>query len=755
MKKPVIILVALCLVAGLTVGLCAALGVFKGGSEKPPAGSDSKNDDSGSGSESGSGTNSPDTDPSGGENMDYSKTKYADEFNNPSSKYRWHNIGHGFASDYGKETSKFLAGIKEMKSLGVGGIVSNVPWTDAYVTDPVGFEWLSKAAKILFNNGLNMWIYDEKGYPSGQAGGYTAKDHPEYLAKGIVFEAKEGSGRNSVTINCPDDVTKIHSAYAVNAAGETLKADYTDTKATFAGTDGSWTFYVFYEKVLFEGTHAANNGSGQAYYPNLMDQNAVNAFIENTYQQYADKFEYFDKIVGVFTDEPSLMEVYQNTSDTFKYSQLATVDGFEEKFEEMHGYSIADKYHLIFTGDSEEAKIVRVNYRETVAEILSKTYFGSLREFCEKHGTKSSGHCLLEESMNYHAHYYGNLMQCLREMSIPGVDGLSMKTENYLNEGWPIFMAVKYASSVATLTDKDRLVMMEICATDLPTSGEYTEDQYRQFKTTLNNIFFDGATHINSYVGTSLFASHTKELLTYLGRIAYMSRSAEWDGQVGVYYPIATVQAYTKPSYSAALSSNPSGGPQMGKVGMALYKSQQDFTVVDDIFIREAKAENGKLYTDNVSFKVMIMPSVEIIPLDVMQKLDAFEKSGGTVIWIERTPELADKTADHDAVKALASGKNTVTIEQAVAQSKTAVADKLTIDKPTSTLFVGRYLLEDAPMYWLVNNNSLEKVLTLSYEGAKGFDIYDPETGKITSVSGNSVQVTVASSSAAFVIVKF
>lgn len=208
------------------------------------------------------------------------------------------------------------------------------------------------------------------------------------------------------------------------------------------------------------------------------------------------------------------------------------------------------------------------------------------------------------------------------------------------------------------------------------------------------------------------------------------------------------------PSYSAALNGN-ANGPQMGKIGMALYKSQQDFTVVDDIFIREAKAENGKLYTDNVSFSVMIMPTVEIIPLDVMQKLDAFEKSGGTVIWIDRTPDLADKTADRDAVKALASGKKTVSIDEAVAQSKKAVADKLTIDKTTSTLFVGRYMLEDAPMYWLVNNNSLEKVLNLSYEGAKGFDIYNPNTGKITSVSGSSAEVTVDASSAAFVVVKF
>lgn len=753
MKKPVIILAALLIVACLTVGLCAALGVFNGGLGDNPKDSTSGETN---GVTTGDDSDTDDNTTGDSSNMAYSKNNYSEGFLDPSAEYRWHYMDHSFASTYEKSVSEFLANLRDMDSTGAGGVVTNIKFSDNYLKDADDFKNLSEAVNLLIkkNNGT-FWLYDEYGYPSGKANGLTVEEHPEYIAKGLAFDSYEGNGKNSMTVGLPDhkEILKIHSAYAVDSNGNVLSAKYTDDSATFAGTDGKWTFYVFYEKILFEGTHASNNGNTPAYYPNLMDASAVDEFINNTYKQYAELFTYFDQTVGVFTDEPSLMEVYQNTSDTFKYSQLATVDGFEEKFEEMHGYSIADKYHLIFTGDSDEAKIVRVNYRETVAELISKNYFAKLREFCEANGTKSSGHCLLEESMAYHAYYYGNLMQCLREMSIPGCDGLSMKTDSFMNEGWSIFMACKYASGAANLKG-NRMTMMELCAVDLPSDREYNDEEYRNFKTSLSDIMFCGVTDIHSYVGTGMFKSHATELIDYLARISYMSKSAVWDGEVGLYYPIATMQAYTKPSYNAALGS-PENGPQMGTVAKTLYKNQLDFTVVDDIFIREATVENGKLTNGKISFSVIMMPQVEVIPLDVMQKLDEFTKGGGKVIWIDRTPDLADKTSETDAVKSLVAGVETVNVDKAVEIAKSSVDYGLKIEKATSTLYVGKYMLEDAPMYWLVNNHDLEKNLTVSYEGAKGFDIYDPETGKITSVSGDTAEVTVGVASTAFVIVRF
>ena len=33
---------------------------------------------------------------------------------------------------------------------------------------------------------MRLWIYDERGYPSGGAGGMTLRDYPDGEAKGVV-----------------------------------------------------------------------------------------------------------------------------------------------------------------------------------------------------------------------------------------------------------------------------------------------------------------------------------------------------------------------------------------------------------------------------------------------------------------------------------------------------------------------------------------------------------------------------------------
>jgi hypothetical protein len=70
----------------------------------------------------------------------------------------------------------------------------------------------------------------------------------------------------------------------------------------------------------------------------------------------------------------------------------------------------------------------------------------------------------------------------------------------------------------------------------------------------------------------------------------------------------------------------------------------------------------------------------------------------------------------------MVSGKTVMNYREAGAAVKDAVADKLVIKRETPSLYVGRYVLDDAPMYWLYNSHDMDKSLTLTYEGAKGFD---------------------------------
>lgn len=641
------------------------------------------------------------------------------------------------------------------KQSGMGGTVTNITPSREYLDDENAFVYLSKTCEKILECGIDVWLYDELGYPSGAAGGRTTLGHPEFVAKGLVYIKKEGNGKCPVTVEREDDLIRLHSAYAVSKNG-TVSVEITDEKAEFEGVDGDWTLYVFAEKKLYEGTHAQTNGYGGNNwicrdYPNLLDKNAVGAFIDNTYRRYANELSCFGQAVGVFTDEPSLMEAYLHTGETVhKYAQLAWVDGFEKKFEEMHGYSIINKLHLIFESDTDEAKTVRVNYRQTASELFAENYFAQLSQFCRKHGTKLTGHGLLEEDLVYHTVYYGDLMRCLREMDIPGADSLCAVPESYLHPDWPLFMAVKYACSVAALKGI-RQTMVEFCAVDIDASN-IDDAAFGKLLTTLNVMLFQGVTHINSYFALEYFGERRRGVADRLARLTYLSRMAKWNGEIALYYPINTSQAYAKPSRTAR-QHTPDYSVKLSHVARRLYDSGRDFTVADNVFMREAKVENGTLTNGKIAFSTIALTSVEVIPLDVLKKLIAFKENGGTVVLMGTLPTLSDRLDEHDEVKALSFEHFSVmTEDEGVEAILNAVDYGIEVSDPEG-IMVGKYDLDGADMYWLVNKGE-DMTVNVRVKGASGFDIYEPTAENVSSAEGESIKLELKGHSGIIIVAK-
>jgi hypothetical protein len=73
-----------------------------------------------------------------------------------------------------------------------------------------------------------------------------------------------------------------------------------------------------------------------------------------------------------------------------------------------------------------------------------------------------------------------------------------------------------------------------------------------------------------------------------------------------------------------------------------------------------AKVEDGKIKIRNLDYKILILPSVETIPLKTMQFIEKYMDLGGVVIVLERLPERSTGYADYqksdDLVREL-SGK--------------------------------------------------------------------------------------------------
>lgn len=452
-----------------------------------------------------------------------------EKFLNPPAEYRIHQIIHDWGNDYHSK-------LKELKEYGFGGVVTNVPWDEDYLLSTEKFGKLDKVIDDAGKMGLRAWLYDEKGYPSGAAGGLVLEGYPEYEARGIFQIDIKGIGKMQMEIPLPEEgIRFVHAVMYPVLNGSTdfsggIDIDFTETIVTVCGIDGEWILCAYVEKIAFQGTHAQNNGWEPRHYPNLLDRDAVRRFIKVAYEPYYKNLSSFEKnIHAIFTDEPSLMAAYQNTETEFKYAVIPWEKRLPEMFFKHHGYNLFPHLHSLFEGMTEEDKTVRVNFYKTISEMLAESYFGQIAEWCCSHRVNASGHALLEESMVYHVAYYGSLMRVIREMQFPGVDMLTTRPHTYLYDNFGYFMAAKYVSSAARAVGKKQ-VMAEICPVIFSPDGNFEIDKEASLDDmvgTANLLYFNGVTHVNSYYNIGEHRQEEyKKYCEYVGRLGVMLQDA-------------------------------------------------------------------------------------------------------------------------------------------------------------------------------------------------------------------------------------
>lgn len=647
---------------------------------------------------------------------------------NPDAEYRLHMLTHDWGTNHPQRIKMYCDG-------GVGGVVTNVPWhaVDShgdYLCNQDDFDFINKVLDDCEQAGLKLWLYDEKGYPSGSADGLTLKDHPEYEARGIVCIKQQGEGTIPVSLPLDEKLEKFLYAYAIDQNGTQLQADWSEQTVKFAGVSGSWTLYAFAQRVVFEGSHAEKCGWYPRHYPNIMDKAAIGEFIHNTYEKYAQEIPNIgERIDAVFTDEPSLMSGYINVSEDYPYANHPWQTELPQVFEQMHGYDLMPHLHRLFEGEEVLDKTVRVHFEQTVAKMVVDGFFKQINEWCAAHNMKFSGHNLLEESIGFHVVMNGDLFACLRNMSWPGVDILTGDPEEFKNAAFHYMMAAKFVGSAARAAGRPQRVMVEICPVQRDGKPDFTIEQEIG---TMDLIFFSGINHINSYLSAERLGENLRLYTDYFARIAYMLRNASWDGRIGMYYPIESAQALHTPIHGNCGDFAPAIHEIqncMKNLTLGLYQHQLDNTLVDHQWMREAViGKDGTLSCNGVTISVMLMPCVSVLPLDILEKLLAFEQAGGKLIWAQQKPQMGETMQEHDRVQALAEA---ISISQdALAETIAAVSYEL---KATSTqqdtLFVSRYTKDGEEIYYILNSSPQANQVTLSGEGT--LQIIDNRTGDI------------------------
>ena len=326
------------------------------------------------------------------------------EFKNPSAQYR--PIPFWSWNDK-LEIEELKRQIDEMKKARVGGYFMHA--RSGLKTEYLSEEWfdcIRAGIEKAKETGLQAWVYDENGWPSGFAGGIVPEMSPDYHAKYISLKVcasvEEVDREGLLALYTYEPETKKYKKEAV----------------FFPAKDGGEENDPLPDLTLSPGTELlAVKRNSNRYYIDTMNKRAVEAFLQVTHQEYYQRFgEDFGKYMhGFFTDEPRL------TCDNFL--DLAWSDDLPEAFTKAYGYDILDVIPALYY-PTEDYEKVRYDFWSLVNHLFVHHYMQTIYDWCEAHHCKATGHIMMEESVFSQMTSTGGVMPFYEFLHIPGIDWL-------------------------------------------------------------------------------------------------------------------------------------------------------------------------------------------------------------------------------------------------------------------------------------------------------------------------------------------
>ena len=532
--------------------------------------------------------------------------------------------------------------LHKLADQGFGGVVCNVSFAD-YLASEVKWKAFARAIAEAKKAQLSLWLYDEKGYPSGTAGGMVLRGHPEWEARGLLIADAEGED-TPLTLEVPPGTPFLIAAFPVRdgdidmAAMTNLATQVRAGKLSWTPPPGRWRVMAITESLLFDGTHASLSLSDHIPYPNLLQPEPIARFLELTHEQYAQRLggDLGHWFVSTFTDEPSLMSLFLRR---MPYRVLPWSSNLPAEFFRRRGYALEPAVPALVADTGSAGRRARYDYWRTIGELVAESYFGQIQRWCSQHHLLSGGHLLMEENLVNQVPLYGDFFRCLRRLDAPGIDCLTSIPDQV-----PWYIA-RLASSAADLENKS-VTMCEVSdhsqryrpPGDQRPVRSVTESEIRG---TCNRLIVEGIDTITSYYSfAGLSDEQLRRLNDWVGRCCATLKGGHQVADLAVVYPVESVWPRFTPARHYANDSPTAAQIEniCRNVSDALFGAGRDFTYVDGQALAEAKVERSELVHGNLRWRVIVLPGADTLPLAAWENLARFAQNGGVVIAVGDRP---------------------------------------------------------------------------------------------------------------------
>ncbi|MGN0853334.1 MAG: hypothetical protein ACI4Q3_08155 [Kiritimatiellia bacterium] len=535
-------------------------------------------------------------------------------FANPPASARILPLRHGRPNDRARADAE----LARLKDCGFGGMASNVDFTD-YLDSDANWRTYGYVVDRAHALGMSQWLYDEKGYPSGTAGGKTLDGHPEWAARAYLVAV------TNVPAGSP--------ALPPSPPGRPVA-----TLRRPAGGGKAETVYVVTDEYILDGTHISVSVSAFKYrYPNLLMPEPTARFIELTHEAYRRRLgPSLKHVTSTFTDEPSLMTCWMKDKP---YFCLPVSDELLSAYRAASGHPLADDVPELVAGAAAgEVAATRHRYWSMVGARVSENFAGQLRRWADANGILSGGHLLAEESLVGHVCLYGDFFRTLRQFSAPGCDVLTSIPHRV---GW---LTPLLAGSAGELNGSRRVMSEASDHCERYRAAGDTRPVYqvgeREIVGALNRQIWGGVNTFTSYYRWDAFRpGQIRRINEEIGRTVTLMAEGRSAAEIAILYPADSLQVGFEPALRWGGGSRARQTADLVQAaGSALFRGNRSFMFADAESIAGSVVAEGRLVCGPLAWRAVILPGVSTLPLAAARKLSEFRQAGGLVVALGERP---------------------------------------------------------------------------------------------------------------------
>ena len=489
-----------------------------------------------------------------------------------------------------------------------------------YLTDEF-MRLVREAAEYALSIGMNVWMYDEGGWPSGGACGRTVEKHPRMIRKALCAREETLPAETAYVLKAND----VAAFTAENGALRRVKpGERFPEKRTL----------TVYGVRLGEGwtTDSLQDGIGEA-------------FVRETHERYA-KFlgDLFPRVPFMFTDEPG--------TGSFPWP-----DGFAEKFLSRFGYDLRDHLPALFSLSEDASGMdarAREDYRALQGELFRANYMRPIHDWCRRNGVRFTGHLDIDHMTDgCMAHGYGTVLQQLREFDVPGVDVIWRQID-IPKDGKPACYEgngffERFASSAAAQTGGTLAVTESFGVYGASLTGKLARFVIlHQLARGVNvfNFMCLSYTPKNAlalverpeYVEEMPGFFHLRGLNDFTARASWLMQLGAPAARAALYFPARDIWA------GGTRAKNAIDGFE--RLGQALERAQVDFDILDEEGLRMAVRDGNALTLGLARYETVLVPRGATLSDALREKLRGVDAPVKPVVYCSC---IGDELALRDA----------------------------------------------------------------------------------------------------------